>query len=54
MFREAGVSITLASDAHNPAEAAWGHGEVVEAARRAGYSQMIRFRKRERELIPLG
>ncbi len=54
MFHEAGVPITLASDAHVAAEAGWGHDEVVAAARAAGYSQMLRFRARRRELVPLG
>lgn len=53
MFHEAGVPITLASDAHAAAEAGWGHDEVVAAARAAGYAQMLRFRARRRELVPL-
>lgn len=53
MFREAGVQITLASDAHFPDEAAWGHDAVVGAARRAGYGERLRFRDRVGELAPL-
>lgn len=45
-FRRAGVPITLASDAHHAPEAAWGHEQVVEAARRAGYSTRLRFDQR--------
>lgn len=45
-FYEAGVPITLASDAHFPADAAWGHDEVVAAARAAGYTTRLRFERR--------
>lgn len=45
-FRQAGVPITLASDAHHSTEAAWGYEQVVEAARRAGYSTRLRFDRR--------
>ena len=44
MFRQAGVSITLASDGHRPEEVAWGRREVVAAARRAGYQTHLSFR----------
>ena len=53
MFHEAGIPITLASDAHFPHEAAWGHAEVVAAARRAGYTERLRFHHRVGELVPL-
>lgn len=53
MFHDAGVPITLASDGHSPAAAAWGHAAVVEAARAAGYEQRLRFRRRERDLVSL-
>ena len=53
MFQTAGVAITLASDAHRPSQAGWGHTEVVMAARAAGYRQRLRFRRRSRELVPL-
>lgn len=43
---EAGVPITLASDAHAAEEAGYGHAEVVEAARAAGYSEYLRFDQR--------
>ena len=38
---------------HSPAQAAWGHEEVVAAARAAGYTERVRFRRRERSLVPL-
>jgi histidinol-phosphatase (PHP family) len=46
LFHDAGVPITLASDAHVADDAAWGHQEVVAAARRAGYTHYLRFEAR--------
>ena len=53
MFCDAGVPITLASDAHLPEEAGWGHEAVIAAARAAGYDERLRFRNRVRESVPL-
>lgn len=53
LMHDAGVPITLASDGHEPAQAAWGHEEVVAAARAAGYTERLRFRRRARTLVPL-
>ncbi len=53
-FREAEVPITLASDAHRPHDAAWGHSEVVDAARRAGYESRLVFERRDSHPVPLG
>lgn len=53
LFRAADVPITLASDAHRPDDTAWGHTEVVEAARRAGYTTRLSFERREPEVVPL-
>jgi histidinol-phosphatase (PHP family) len=53
MFREAGVPITLASDAHVPSEAGWGTDEVRAAATGAGYTAHLRFDGRKRIEIPL-
>jgi histidinol-phosphatase (PHP family) len=53
MFHDAGVAITLASDGHRPAEAGWGHLEVVEAALAAGYSEHLRFEDRTSYRVPL-
>lgn len=52
-FREAGVPITLASDAHHVEEAGWAHDEVLAAARRAGYTTRLRFDRRRRSDVPL-
>jgi histidinol-phosphatase (PHP family) len=53
LFREADVPITLASDAHYPEQAGWGHEEVVAAARAAGYEQYLRFEPPAHRLVPL-
>ena len=52
-FSAAGVPITLASDAHVAADAAWGHEAVVAAARGAGYAEYLRFTARRRVPTPL-
>ena len=53
MFHEAGVKITLASDGHRADEAGWGHGEVLAAARAAGYASHLRFDARRCFEVPL-
>jgi len=53
MFHQAGVPITLASDGHSPDQAAWGMDDVLAAARAAGYTQRLEFRRRRRSLVPL-
>ncbi len=53
MFNQAGVPITLASDGHSPHQAAWGHDEVVAAARAAGYTERLQFRRRTAAPVPL-
>lgn len=52
LYRD-GVPITLASDGHTPEEAAWGRDEVVAAARAAGYTRRLQFRRRARTFVPL-
>lgn len=52
-FSAAGVPITLASDAHFPADAAQHHAEVVALARGAGYSDQLHFTERVPEKVPL-
>jgi histidinol-phosphatase (PHP family) len=46
MLAGAGVPITLASDAHAPEDAGWGHREVVQTARSAGYTASLLYRAR--------
>ena len=53
LFYEAGVPITLASDAHRPEDTAWELAEVVEFARKAGYTEYLHFEKRKRIYVPL-
>jgi histidinol-phosphatase (PHP family) len=53
MFHDAGVPITLASDAHWPHEAGHGTDEVRAAARKAGYGSYLRFEQRNRIEVPL-
>jgi len=53
MFAAAGVPITLASDAHVPEQAGWGHDDVVAAARSSGYTDYLRFDRRRRVVTPL-
>ncbi len=53
MFNDAGVPITLASDAHRPEDTAWELAEVIAAARKAGYTEYLHFDKRRRIYVPL-
>jgi histidinol-phosphatase (PHP family) len=53
MFRAAGVPITLASDAHVPELAGFGHDRVAAAARAAGYDSYLRFAERSPIVTPL-
>jgi histidinol-phosphatase (PHP family) len=52
-FHAAGVPITLGSDAHAPDESAFGYDVIVRAAGDAGYSEYLRFDRRQRVLTPL-
>ncbi len=52
-FFEAGVPITLASDAHVPGDTARDFDLAVAEAKRAGYTQRVRFDQRRRSLVPL-
>lgn len=52
-FREAGVPVTLSSDAHRPEDVAAGYSTAVAALRSAGYTTLTRFRRREPEQTPL-
>ena len=53
LFHAAGVPITLGADAHRPEESAFGYREIVAEARRAGYSDYLRFDSRRRLPTPL-
>lgn len=49
----AGVPIVFSSDAHAPAEVAWGRERIEAAALAAGAREHLSFRKRERRRHPL-
>ena len=53
MFCDAGVPITLASDAHVPDEVGFAHDHLVTAARSAGYETRLAFDRRRRSSHPL-
>jgi histidinol-phosphatase (PHP family) len=50
---EAGVPIVFSSDAHAPAEVAWGREKIEAAALAAGATEHLSFRKRQRRRHPL-
>jgi histidinol-phosphatase (PHP family) len=50
---DAGVPIVFSSDAHAPAEVAWGRDRIEAAALAAGAREHLSFRKRERRRHPL-
>ena len=49
----AGVPIVFSSDAHAPAEVAWGRDKIEAAALAAGAREHLSYRKRERRRHPL-
>jgi histidinol-phosphatase (PHP family) len=53
MFYEAGVPITLASDAHLPDECGQDHEQIVAIARATGYREYLTFDRRRPILRPL-
>lgn len=53
MFADAGLDLTLASDAHMPAEAAWGFELLAGMALDAGFTHTIRFDQRSRSAEPI-
>ena len=53
-FAEAGVPVTLASDAHVPEDVARDYPTAVAALRGAGYRTITRFAGRRAEQVPLG
>ncbi len=53
IFAQAGVPITLASDAHDAATVAFAHDHLVARAREAGYAERLTFTARTRRLVPL-
>lgn len=53
-FQQAGVDITLASDAHRPHEAGRDVDKAADWARQAGYNMVCLFNNRHKTLLPLG
>ncbi len=53
LFADAGVPITLASDAHRPDQVARDRSRLIGLARAAGYTDRARFEGRVRHLVPL-
>jgi histidinol-phosphatase (PHP family) len=53
MFHDAGVPITLASDAHLAERTAAAFDEAVDLARGAGYTERLRFASRQATAVPL-
>lgn len=53
LAREAGVSLLINSDAHTPDEVGAGFPEALAMARAAGYTELLRFTKRQREVISI-
>jgi histidinol-phosphatase (PHP family) len=49
----AGVPITFSSDAHAPAEVAWGFERTLEIARAAGAKEFVSIEKRRKIARPL-
>ena len=49
----AGVPLVFSSDSHAPAEVAWGRERVVAAAKAAGATEHVTFRRRVRTSHPL-
>jgi len=50
---DAGIPVTLSSDAHRPADIASGYATAVAALRGAGYSELARFDGRVRTSTPI-
>jgi len=53
MFHDAGVAITIGSDAHYPHDTSRAFDRAVEVARKAGYEHRLRFRDRVATTVPL-
>lgn len=51
--RELGVPITFGSDAHAPGEVGADFAAAVELARGVGYTECLRFSRRQRRVVPL-
>jgi histidinol-phosphatase (PHP family) len=52
-YRQAGVPITLGSDAHEPHLVAADFRQAVDQLRGAGYEEFVKFEQRRRQSVPL-
>ncbi|BEU87250.1 histidinol phosphate phosphatase domain-containing protein [Selenomonas sp. TAMA-11512] len=53
LAHEAGLPVTINSDAHRPTDSGAYHDMAVEYVRDFGYTETVRFTKRKREIVPL-
>ncbi len=53
LMRQMDINITLGSDAHHPNQIGRGLDNLVFWAKKAGYNNIVSFKKREKTLIPL-
>lgn len=53
LAREREIPICFGSDSHSPQEVGADFDKAVQLALDAGYTQCVRFRKREKQLVPL-
>jgi histidinol-phosphatase (PHP family) len=53
LARERDIPITFGSDSHRPSEVGWAFPDALALAKSCGYTQSLRFRKRERQLVNL-
>ncbi|MBO8142359.1 MAG: histidinol-phosphatase HisJ family protein [Firmicutes bacterium] len=53
LAHKAGLAITLASDAHDPADVGRDVAEAAERARQAGFAELAVFSRRRRQTAPL-
>jgi histidinol-phosphatase (PHP family) len=54
MAVDAGLAISLSSDAHRPEHLAYGYEQAVELVRDCGVTELAVFERRARRMEPLG
>jgi histidinol-phosphatase (PHP family) len=53
LARERGIPICFGSDSHTPRDVGAGFEQALKLAKEAGYKECLRFRSRQRKLVPL-
>jgi histidinol-phosphatase (PHP family) len=48
------VPVVLSSDAHEPENVGFAFDQAVQAARAAGYTEVMELRGRDRRAVPIG